>query len=162
MLVLRPAAMSNERRDGGGLGAAFVLLIFVGAIVKFWAWIAAVLGGVLVFGLLLWLTFHLERRADARENARLAIVARADQQHAWVLAGDDRGIYSDYAPAQSIERAQFLSGLTTQARQSSAHRLSLGPQHKSEPPPPLRRCRLRCPWWLRHPRLRQPVIPGSA
>jgi hypothetical protein len=99
--------MSNERRDGGGLGAAFVLLIFVGAIVKFWAWIAAVLGGVLVFGLLLWLTFHLERRADARENARLAIVARADQQHAWVLAGDDRGIYGDYAPAQSIERVQF-------------------------------------------------------
>jgi hypothetical protein len=29
-----------------------------------------------------------------------ALVARADQQHAWVLAGDERGIYGDYAPKQ--------------------------------------------------------------
>jgi ABC-type Fe3+-siderophore transport system permease subunit len=91
--------MSSEGRGGGGLGAAFVLLIFVGAVVKFWAWIAAVLGAVMVFGLLLWLIFYLERRTDARENARLAIVARADQQHAWVLAGDDRGMYGRYPPA---------------------------------------------------------------
>jgi ABC-type Fe3+-siderophore transport system permease subunit len=88
----------SSQRSGGGLGAAFVLLIFVGAIVKFWAWIAAALGALMVFGLLLWLTFYLERRTDARENARLAIIARADQQHAWVLAGDDRGIYGDYVP----------------------------------------------------------------
>ena len=27
-----------------------------------------------------------------------ALVARADQQHAWVLAGDDRGVYGDYRP----------------------------------------------------------------
>ena len=57
--VLRPAAMSDERRGGsGGFGGAFVLLIFVGAIVKFWVWIVgrvrrrggvwvAVVGGVL-------------------------------------------------------------------------------------------------------------------
>jgi ABC-type Fe3+-siderophore transport system permease subunit len=90
--------MSNERRSGGGLGAAFVLLIFVGAIVKFWAWIAAVLGALIVFGLLLWLTFYLERRADAKYEKRAALIARADQQHAWVLAGNDRGIYGDYMP----------------------------------------------------------------
>jgi hypothetical protein len=40
----------------------------------------------------------MDRRAKARENTRLAIIARADQQHAWVLAGDDRGIYGDYRP----------------------------------------------------------------
>ena len=80
-----------------------MLLIFVGAIAKFWVWIVAVLGGLIVFGLLLWLTFYLERRSDARENARLAIVARADQQHAWVLAGDERGIYGAYPPAESNE-----------------------------------------------------------
>jgi len=91
--------MSSDRRSGGGgLGAAFVLLLFIGFIAKFWAWILAVLGGLLVFGLLLWLTIHVERRADAREAARLALVARADQQHAWILAGDDRGIYGDYQP----------------------------------------------------------------
>jgi ABC-type Fe3+-siderophore transport system permease subunit len=91
--------MSSERRGGGGFGAAFVLLIFVGAVVKFWAWIAAVLGGLMVFGLLLWLTFYLERRSDAREAGRRALVTRADQQHAWVLAGDDRGVYGAYPPA---------------------------------------------------------------
>jgi ABC-type Fe3+-siderophore transport system permease subunit len=91
----------GARRSGGGFGAAFVvLLIFVGAVVKFWAWIAAVLGALMVFGLLLWLTFHLERRVDARYERRAALVARADQQHAWVLAGDARGIYGDYIPTQ--------------------------------------------------------------
>ena len=90
--------MSNTRR-GGGFGAAFILLIFVGAIVKFWAWIAAVLGGLMVFGLLLWLTFYVERRVDAKYERRAALVARADQQHAWVLAGDDRGVYGAFPPA---------------------------------------------------------------
>src|ERR1700722_2310496 len=33
-----------------------------------------------------------------REHAALA--APADQQHAWVLAGDDRGIYGEYPPKQ--------------------------------------------------------------
>jgi hypothetical protein len=91
--------MSDERRSGGGLGAGFVLLIFVGAIVKFWVWIVAALGALVVFGLLLWAAFYAARRVDDREDARLAIVARADQQHAWVLAGDDRGVYGEYAPA---------------------------------------------------------------
>jgi ABC-type Fe3+-siderophore transport system permease subunit len=90
----------GERRSGGGFGAAFVLLIFIGAIVKFWAWIAAVLGALMVFGLLLWLTFSVERRVDAREEMRAGLVARADQQHAWILAGDDRGVYGEYPPMQ--------------------------------------------------------------
>ena len=89
----------SSQRSGGGFGAAFVLLIFVGAIVKFWAWTAAVLGALMVFGLLLWLTFYLERRVEARYERRAALVARADQQHAWVQAGDDRGVYGDYPPA---------------------------------------------------------------
>lgn len=92
--------MSSERRGGGGgFGAAFLLLIFIGFIAKFWAWILAVLGSLLVFGLLLWLTFYLERRSDALYEKRAALVARADQQHAWVLAGDDRGTYGRYPPA---------------------------------------------------------------
>ena len=90
----------TERRSGAGLGAAFVLLIFVGAVAKFWAWIAAVLGALVVFGLLVWLTFYVERRVDERYEKRAALVARADQQHAWVLAGDDSGIYGDYTPMQ--------------------------------------------------------------
>jgi hypothetical protein len=92
--------MSDESRGGsGGFGGAFVLLIVVGAIVKFWVWIAVAFGAAVVFGLLLWAAFYAARRVDARENARLAIVARADRQHAWVLAGDDRGLHGDYPPA---------------------------------------------------------------
>jgi hypothetical protein len=93
--------MSDESRggSGGGFGAAFVLLIFVGAIVKFWVWIAVAFGAAVLFGLLLWAAFYAARRVDAREDARLAIAARADQQHAWILAGDDRGVHGDYPPA---------------------------------------------------------------
>jgi cytoskeletal protein RodZ len=54
---------------------------------------------VLLVGLL-WLALYAVRRVDGREEERDALVARADQQHAWVLAGDDRGIYGDYPPWQ--------------------------------------------------------------
>jgi len=39
------------------------------------------------------------RRVDAEHQARAALVARADQQHALILAGDDRGVYGEYPPA---------------------------------------------------------------
>jgi hypothetical protein len=90
--------MSSER-GGGGFGAAFILLIFIGAIAKFWAWIVAVLGATVLCGLLLWAAFYAARRVGDRDNERRAIAARADEQHAWVLAGDDRGVYGNYPPA---------------------------------------------------------------
>jgi hypothetical protein len=90
--------MSDRRSGEGGLGAAFVLLIFIGFIAKFWVYIVGVLAALALVGLLWWWASYMDRRAKARENTRLAIVARADQQHAWVLAGDDRGIYGDYRP----------------------------------------------------------------
>ena len=52
---------------------------------------------VLLVGLL-WLALYAVRHD--REEKRDALVARADQQHTWVLAGDDRGIYGDYPPKQ--------------------------------------------------------------
>jgi hypothetical protein len=59
--------MNHERRGGsGGFGAAFVVLIFVGAIVKLWVWIAVAFGAAVVFGLLLWAAFYAARRVDAR------------------------------------------------------------------------------------------------
>lgn len=72
----------------------------LGAIVKFAVWIAVAFGAAVLFGLLLWLAFYAARRVDARHDARLAIAARADQQHAWVLDGDDRGTYGDHPPQQ--------------------------------------------------------------
>jgi hypothetical protein len=49
---------------------------------------------------LLWLAFYAARRVDKRHQERAALEARADQQHAQVLAGDDRGIYGDHRPKQ--------------------------------------------------------------
>jgi ABC-type Fe3+-siderophore transport system permease subunit len=88
--------MSSERGGGGGLGAGFVLLIFVGLVVKFWLWILAGIAAVAACVLV----FYLVHRSDKRRAAELeyvaAIAVRADQQHAWTLAGDDRGTYGDY------------------------------------------------------------------
>ena len=100
--------MSDESRGGGGgLGAGFVLLIFIGFVVKFWLWILAAIAAVALIALV----FVLVNRSDKRRAAELeqvaAIARRADQQHAWTLAGDDRGIYGEHIPAQSIELVQF-------------------------------------------------------
>jgi hypothetical protein len=84
---------SSERSAGGSL---FVLLLAVGFVVMFW-WVFAAILGVLLLGCAAW---YVSQRLDARDAARRALVARADQQHAWVVAGDDRGIYGDYAPKQ--------------------------------------------------------------
>lgn len=91
--------MSDETsgRSGGGL---FVLLLVVGFVTKFWWWILAIAGALVLLGVLLWLAFRAVARVDARDAAPAAIIARADQQHAWVLAGDNRGIYGDYVPTQ--------------------------------------------------------------
>jgi hypothetical protein len=87
----------HPRRNGGG--SLFVLTI-VGFIAKFFCWIVAVLAALVLFGLLLWLAFRVARRVDAEHQAQAALVARADQQHLWILAGDDRGLYGDYPPKQ--------------------------------------------------------------
>jgi hypothetical protein len=97
--VLRSAAMSSERRGGGGLGAAFVLLIVVGAVAKFWVDIVVALGALVLFGMLLWFAVRAARRVDAEHQAQAGLVARADEQHAWVLDGDDRGTFGQYPPA---------------------------------------------------------------
>lgn len=77
----------------------FVVLLVVGFVAKFWFVILAALGAVALFVGLLWLAFYAARRVDERYEKRAALVARADQQHAWVLAGDERGIYGDYPQA---------------------------------------------------------------
>ncbi|WP_210083996.1 hypothetical protein [Mycobacterium sp. OAE908] len=90
------AAMSRRRNTsggGGGFASAIGLLFIVGLIIKFIWWI---IGAAVLVGL-----FYVIRavvRADARRRAIMArqmneLAARADQQHNWVLQGDDRGVY---------------------------------------------------------------------
>jgi hypothetical protein len=39
-----------------------------------------------------WLLFWLARCVDARDERRVALLARTDQQHQWTVAGDERGV----------------------------------------------------------------------
>jgi hypothetical protein len=75
--------------------------ILFGPAVRYWVWVAAGVGILVLGGALLWLAFYAARRVDAKRAARAALVARADQQHAWVLADHDRGIYGEYSPKQT-------------------------------------------------------------
>jgi hypothetical protein len=56
---------------------------------------------VAVAGVAAWgAAMHHRAELEQRRRAHAALIARADQQHAWVLAGDDRGIYGEYPPKQ--------------------------------------------------------------
>jgi len=83
----------ESRSGGGGFVGLIGVLFIIGLIIKFIWWIV---GAAALVGL-----FYLIRailRAHARQRAILAqrmneLAARADQQHNWVMQGDDRGIY---------------------------------------------------------------------
>jgi uncharacterized membrane protein len=72
--------------------AAFVALIIFGLIARYWIWALAIVGAVILFAVLLWLAFWAARGVDKRYAERAALVARADQQHAWILAGARRWV----------------------------------------------------------------------
>jgi hypothetical protein len=75
-------------------------LLLVGFVATFWWWIAATLGGAVLFcrAAVAGVLRGAPRRCPVGEACRA--LARADEQHAWVLAGDDRGIYGNYTPKQ--------------------------------------------------------------
>jgi lipopolysaccharide export system protein LptC len=78
------------------MGALFRVLPVVGFVAMFWQWILIILA-VAVAACLVWWGHKQSAAAveqERRENA--ALVARADQQHAWTLAGDERGVYGEY------------------------------------------------------------------
>lgn len=86
--------MSTSRTNAnGGLGGLLGLLFLIAIVVKFIWWI---LGAAALVGLFFvaraiarWYSNRLAEYARYRD----ALAARADQQHNWVLQGDDRGIY---------------------------------------------------------------------
>lgn len=89
----RLPGMSTKASSGGGLGGLLGLLLLIGIIIKFIWWI---LGAAALVGLCFLVRATLREyreQADAKAAHRAALVARADQQHNWVLQGDDRGIY---------------------------------------------------------------------
>ena len=63
-------------------------LVIVGLVCKFW-WLIAIMLVLVAYLPRVWARHQAAVAAERRRFA--AIVARADQQHAWVLAGDPRG-----------------------------------------------------------------------
>jgi hypothetical protein len=75
------------------IGQLIGVLFVVGLIIRYFWWIALVVVAVIAYkrAPVWWAQYQA---AQAAERDRLAaIAARADQQHAWVLAGDPRGTY---------------------------------------------------------------------
>jgi type II secretory pathway pseudopilin PulG len=86
-----------------------LLLLMVCLAVRYAMWIGlaamAVVLAVVLWKFTGWLDRQLGRREERRAAARFkraAIAHRADEQHAWVLADDDRGVYGEYPPALRI------------------------------------------------------------
>lgn len=88
-----------------GFGGFLLLLLLVCLLVKYAVWIGLAAVAVVVL-VVLWklagvVDRWLERREQRRGAAaaeRAAIAARADEQNAQVLAGDERGMYGDWPP----------------------------------------------------------------
>jgi hypothetical protein len=91
--------MSRKTSSGGGLGAVIGVLFVIGLIIKFIWWIVGALALVAVCYVIR-AVVRQGNVAAAAWNQRMAeIAARADQQHNWVMQGDDRGTYGpDGAP----------------------------------------------------------------
>jgi len=87
------------RRYAREMALLLAVLIAAALAVKY-SWLIVSIIGVIV-------AVHWGRRAVDRhaerveaERRRLAgFVARADQQHAWVMQGDERGVYGEFSPA---------------------------------------------------------------
>lgn len=74
--------------------------------VEFWWLLLAVVVVVVVVVLARRAARAAEERRRAAAAERAALAARADQQHAWTLAGDPRGTYGRYPPASSEHPAR--------------------------------------------------------
>lgn len=105
--------MSKSRASsGGGFGALLGLALIIWIIVKLVWWIlgAAVLVGL--YFVIRAIVRESRRRADLNAAHRDALAARADQQHQWVLRGDDRGIYGTHG----AELMHYLYPATDQVK----------------------------------------------
>ncbi len=85
--------MGKRKSSDSGSGAVFAILFVLYLIVKFIWWIVAAAVAVGLFYLIREIVRENRRRRDLYARQCAQIAARADQQHNWVMQGDDRGIY---------------------------------------------------------------------
>lgn len=87
--------MATAKGGAGGSGVAFVaaLALVICLMVEFFWWVlgAAVLVGV-VFAVRR-LAPRIRGRLDDAAERRAELARRADEQHRWIIHGDDRGVY---------------------------------------------------------------------
>ncbi|MBU3750890.1 MAG: hypothetical protein FGM52_10655 [Mycobacterium sp.] len=77
----------------GGSGVLFAVALVIYLVVTFIWWIVAVAVAVALFYLVRAIVEENRRRRAVRARRCAEIAARADQQHNWVMRGDDRGVY---------------------------------------------------------------------
>ena len=97
--------MSRQRSNGGGFGALVGVLFVVGLIIKFIWWILGALALAAAYFVIRAVVRQHNADTAARNQRMAAMAARADQQHNWVMQGDDRGVYGpDCAPLMKFVR----------------------------------------------------------
>jgi hypothetical protein len=85
-----------QRSRWADAAAVVLTVVFVAYAFGWLSWLAV--AAVLYVAVWIGQRLYVQARdAEARERQRLAeLAARADQQHAWYLAGDPRGVYGAY------------------------------------------------------------------
>jgi hypothetical protein len=71
------------------------LLMVVGLAVKFWWLIAGVIGLIVAVDWGRRAAYRHAERVEAECRRLAEIAARGDQQHEWVMQGDDRGVFGE-------------------------------------------------------------------
>ena len=84
---------ASKANANGGFGGLLGVLFLIAIIVKFFWWIVGALVLVGLFFVGRSMARWYRRRAAEYAQYSNALAARADEQHSWVLQGDDRGIY---------------------------------------------------------------------
>lgn len=111
-------ARGSSSSDGAG-AAMFVLFLVIWFVVKFFWWILAASTMVAGYYLLRAVVRDRQQRRAAFAAHCAQIAARADEQHNWVLNGDDRGIYGPMGAALMREIGATAGGLPDMTRPGS-------------------------------------------
>ena len=92
------------------LVSLFGVLMVIALMINFIWWILGAVVLYVLFRIVRW-QLRLDRaRREAQARRAAEIAARAEQQHRWILQGDDRGIYGQYPVANLFsERRGSLS-----------------------------------------------------
>jgi hypothetical protein len=79
------------------MGSLIGVLLLVGFLAKFWWLIPLLIAAVAAYRYVWRASVRQQAALDAEAAEKTTIAARADQQHAWGPAGDERGAFgTDY------------------------------------------------------------------